>query len=150
MIFRSGVRYLSKADENRYASIACIEQGYHEGTMFEYVTEKGEQCRVTPEDFWAAYYKDNTKEDEDDDLVNRLHKKMKSAKKEFDRLKRENKDLKKELEKIKEELEEKKSVLDYSDKYILDLEETRRNNANQIESYKKDLLHVVRSMREGS
>lgn len=149
-MFRSGVQYLSKTDENRYASITCIEQGYHEGTMFEYITERGKRCRVTPEDFWAAYHKDDTKEDEENDLINRLRKKVKSAKTEFDRLKSENKDLKKELEKIKEELEEKKSVLDYSNKYILDLEETRRNNADQIESYKKDLLHVVRSMREGS
>lgn len=149
-MFRSGGVHINKEDSSRYALIKCMEQGFEEGVMFEYTTETGSQCRLPAQDFWALYQKEDVDEDCNNEKVERLHKATESIAAELECIKKENKALEEELEKTKEELEQKKRNLDYSDKYILDLEETRRNNADQIESYKKDLLHVVRSMREGS
>ena len=149
-MIQAGKLYISKTDSQRHAYIVSAENSYDEGMVFEYITEKDVRCRIPEHDFWAAYHKDDFEKDCRDEPVNSLRKAAKSLRDEFDLLKKENKELKVEFEKTKEELEQKKNLLDYSDKYILDLEELRKNNSDQIENYKKDLLHVVRSMREGS
>lgn len=66
------------------------------------------------------------------------------------KLEKENEALKKENEGLKEELEKKTRLLEMTDLYVLDLEQLRRESSEEIEAYKKDLLHVIRKLRKES
>lgn len=58
--------------------------------------------------------------------------------------------LQREVDALEEKLEKKTRLLEMTDGYVLDLEQLRREDAEQIEAYKKDLLHVVRNLRKES
>jgi len=60
MIFEAGKEYKSKSKEGCSAVIVGAEK--NQGNLtFEYQTDSSDCYRVPERDFWAAYYKDDTK-----------------------------------------------------------------------------------------